>query len=211
MKIQQKNPFALRSHEQHALKFSLAEPLTTEEAAVIHGVLTRIDATLRTGDGENQFDWWILDLLLNHNEYDQMEAYRAQLLGAFGIGVHDPATDYRLNIRKHIKGLKSLMKGRADICLLLDHAVALGALICEARLHSELIRYTEIGRDVRVGGRKGAKAAHGPTPLEEKYALFRKSFHQYIHNGLRKSDAYRAAARKHQTTDRTIRKAVTGK
>jgi hypothetical protein len=166
-------------------------------------VLKRIYPKIKR-DWRNSDDW---TFRLATSEMEDM--HWAFLLERWELS--DDRLAYRQRIRRSVRGIQREMENGHDLCAILESAVALGALICEARLHDELARYTLIGKHVRNGGRKGAEQSHGGIPARDKYHQYRKSFEQFRAKGFSIGAAYEAAAHKHRTSDRTVRKAVTGK
>jgi hypothetical protein len=201
-KIDQINPFELKPQERGVIQFEMSKPQSVDEVATIEAVLKRIYPKLKS-DWRNDDDWAF------HLATSEMEDMRWGILLERYWGLSDDRLAYRQRIRQSVRGMRRQMENGHDLCSILESAVALGALICEARLHDELARYTRIGKHVRDGGRKGAQS-HGRTPAEEKYPRYRKSFEQFRAKGLSKVAAYKAAANEHRTSDRTVRKAVTG-
>jgi len=202
-KIEQINPFELKPHERGLIKFETSATPSVDEVATIEAALKRIYPKLKR-DWRNSDDWAL------HLATSEMEdIHLAILLERWGLS--DDRLTYRERIRRGVRAMRRQMENGHDLCSVLESAVALGALICEARLHDELARYTRIGKHVRDGGRKGAEQSHGSAPAKEKYQRYRKSFEQFRAKGFSKVAAYKAAAHEHRTSDRTVRKAVTEK
>jgi hypothetical protein len=201
-KIEQINPFELKPQERCPIQFETAAPQSADEVATIEAVLQRIYPKLKR-DWRNDDDW---AFSLATSEMADMRW--AILLEQLGLS--DDRLAYRQRIRRGIRALRRQMENGGDLCSVLESAVALGAMTCEARLHDELVRYTRIGKHVRDGGRKGAEQSHGSAPAEENYRQYRKSFERFRVLGFSKVAAYKAAAHEHRTSDRTVRKAVTG-
>jgi hypothetical protein len=200
-KIEQTNPFELKPQERCPIQFEMAAPQSVDEVATIKAALKCIYPKLKR-DWRN--DEWAFRLATSERADMRWTILLAQWEWS------DVGLAYRQRIRRDIWALRRQMEKGGDLCSVLESAVALGALTCEARLYDELVRYTRIGKNVRDGGRKGAEQSHGRAPAEENYRRYRKSFERFRALGLSKLAAYKAAAHEHGTTDRTVRKAVTG-
>jgi hypothetical protein len=133
-------------------------------------------------------DWWLL-------------------LGQYALASRPiPESDYWRKIAAALSALEAAANSGGDSLRLLEMAVSLGSLITEARLHSELARPTQVGKQVIAGGKKGADVAHGAAKLD-KYAQYCAMFEELIKSGKSKGDAVIAAAKHYGVSVGTIQNA----
>jgi hypothetical protein len=203
------NPFQLTPGERQSVRFRAGETLPAVDRECIKRALQGIKLNFGAADGS---DWWAMSVAMEDYNFGAMRETYQQFNPELSKLLRDVRTDYRVLIRKQVRAIKSALKTGDDIAKVLQSAVALGAILAEARLYDRLARDTSAGKGVRRGNRKGNIALHGIIPIAEKYAAYRASFEKHHAAGMSKEDAKKAASRENgNVSTRIIQRAVTGK